>query len=78
MHHKYQCSMYSFREIQCIYVQKYVKMCIPKQSQVQRAKTSRYVVCTAFKNLWERDSIRNNPPKNDIFLILHQAPQEGF
>lgn len=48
-------------------MQKYVKTYTPKQSQLRRAKTLRYVVCMAFKKLWERDYIRNNFPKNIIF-----------
>lgn len=67
MHYEYQCSMYSFSEIQCNYVQKYVKTYTPKQSQLCSAKTLRYVVCMAFKKLWETDYIRNNFPKNIIF-----------
>lgn len=51
MRYKYQCSMYSFSEIQCNYVQKYFKTYTPKQSQLHRAKTLRYVVCVAFKKL---------------------------
>ena len=51
MHYEYQCNMYSFSEIQCNYVQKYVKTYTPKQSQLRRAKTLKYVVCIAFKKL---------------------------
>lgn len=56
---------------------KNIKMWIPKQSQVQRAKLEEMSFSRPLKT-FEKEILLGISPLKSWFLIFHQAPQEGF